>query len=132
MMVKVIESHKPFSHLLIRLCGIIGGLFATSGWFLIYHFIRYQLINTLFFLGMIHALAGFFVDVVCCRYSLGKYQPLASQKREGGGVREPSPSSTASLLDPIPSTSDSAELLNNGINSASYSSSDEHSAPVLS
>ncbi|CAH1257382.1 ERGIC2 [Branchiostoma lanceolatum] len=41
-MVKVTEERQPFSQLLIRLCGIVGGIFATS--------------------GMLHGLVGFLVD----------------------------------------------------------------------
>jgi hypothetical protein len=29
--IRVIESHRPFSQFLIRLCGIVGGIFAVSG-----------------------------------------------------------------------------------------------------
>ena len=53
--VLVTEEHKPYSQFLIRMCGIIGGIFATS--------------------GMLHSLVGFIVDLVCCRYKLGKYKP---------------------------------------------------------
>ncbi|ELU08142.1 hypothetical protein CAPTEDRAFT_19918 [Capitella teleta] len=67
MMVKVIESHKPFSQLLIRLCGIIGGLFATS--------------------GMLHGMAGFLVDVVCCRYGIGAKHQSPTAKREAEAVK---------------------------------------------
>eukprot|EP00058_Branchiostoma_floridae_P022709 XP_002608199.1 hypothetical protein BRAFLDRAFT_90361 [Branchiostoma floridae] len=41
-MVKVTEERQPFSQLLIRLCGIVGGIFATS--------------------GMLHGFVGFLVD----------------------------------------------------------------------
>ncbi|XP_066276684.1 endoplasmic reticulum-Golgi intermediate compartment protein 2-like isoform X2 [Branchiostoma lanceolatum] len=41
-MVKVTEERQPISQLLIRLCGIVGGIFATS--------------------GMLHGLVGFLVD----------------------------------------------------------------------
>ncbi len=30
-MVRVTEEHMPFSLFLVRLCGIIGGIFSTSG-----------------------------------------------------------------------------------------------------
>ena len=29
--VKVKEEHKPYWHFLVRMCGIVGGVFATSG-----------------------------------------------------------------------------------------------------
>jgi hypothetical protein len=46
--VRVIEEHKPFWKFLIRLCGIVGGIYATSG-----------LINTL---------ASGIADIVTCKY----------------------------------------------------------------
>ncbi|XP_064634908.1 endoplasmic reticulum-Golgi intermediate compartment protein 2-like isoform X2 [Lineus longissimus] len=52
--VHVKETHQPYSQFLVRLCGIIGGVFATS--------------------GMIHSLIGCLIDVVCCRYKFGKYK----------------------------------------------------------
>lgn len=54
LMVKVTEDHMPLWKFLVRLCGIIGGIFTTT--------------------GMIHGLAEFFVDVVCCRFKLGVYR----------------------------------------------------------
>lgn len=29
--IRVVEKHRPFSQFLIRLCGIVGGIFAVSG-----------------------------------------------------------------------------------------------------
>ncbi|XP_019631940.1 PREDICTED: endoplasmic reticulum-Golgi intermediate compartment protein 2-like isoform X1 [Branchiostoma belcheri] len=46
-MVKVTEERQPFSQLLIRLCGIVGGIFATS--------------------GMLHGFIGFLVDTWMAR-----------------------------------------------------------------
>ncbi|KAJ8382721.1 hypothetical protein SKAU_G00034990 [Synaphobranchus kaupii] len=55
LMVTVTEQHMPFWQFLVRLCGIIGGIFSTT--------------------GMLHGLVGFCVDVVCCRFKLGVYRP---------------------------------------------------------
>ncbi|MBN3273181.1 ERGI2 protein, partial [Polyodon spathula] len=55
LMVTVTEQHMPFWQFLIRLCGIIGGIFSTT--------------------GMVHGLVGFLVDIVCCRFKLGTYKP---------------------------------------------------------
>ncbi|XP_066520336.1 endoplasmic reticulum-Golgi intermediate compartment protein 2 [Hoplias malabaricus] len=51
LMVRVSEEHMPLRTFLVRLCGIIGGLFSTS--------------------DLLHRLIGYFVDVLCCRFSLG-------------------------------------------------------------
>ncbi|CAG5958174.1 endoplasmic reticulum-Golgi intermediate compartment protein 2-like [Menidia menidia] len=56
LMVKVTEQHMPLWQFLIRLCGIIGGIFSTT--------------------GMIHGMVGFLVDVVCCRFQMGAYRRL--------------------------------------------------------
>ncbi|KAM9815374.1 endoplasmic reticulum-Golgi intermediate compartment protein 2 [Syngnathus typhle] len=56
LMVKVSEQHMPLWKFLVRLCGIIGGIFSTT--------------------GMLHSVMGFFVDVVCCRFQMGIYKPL--------------------------------------------------------
>ncbi|XP_020328954.1 endoplasmic reticulum-Golgi intermediate compartment protein 2-like [Oncorhynchus nerka] len=55
LMVKVTEQHMPLWRFLVRLCGIIGGIFSTT--------------------GMIHGMVGFLVDVICCRLQLGVYKP---------------------------------------------------------
>uniref|UniRef100_A0A671KMP0 Endoplasmic reticulum-Golgi intermediate compartment protein n=1 Tax=Sinocyclocheilus anshuiensis TaxID=1608454 RepID=A0A671KMP0_9TELE len=54
LMVRVTEEHMPFSVFLVRLCGIIGGIFSTSGLF--------------------HRFIGYFVDIVCCHFRLGADQ----------------------------------------------------------
>ncbi|KAJ1165824.1 hypothetical protein NDU88_006241 [Pleurodeles waltl] len=54
LMVTVTESHMPFWQFLVRLCGIIGGIFSTT--------------------GMLHGIAEFIVDIVCCRFKLGAYK----------------------------------------------------------
>ncbi|KAM3609414.1 uncharacterized protein V6R79_014403 [Siganus canaliculatus] len=56
LMVRVTEQHMPLWQFLIRLCGIIGGIFSTT--------------------GMIHGMVGFMVDLVCCRFQMGVYRPL--------------------------------------------------------
>ncbi|CAN9499187.1 unnamed protein product [Ophioblennius macclurei] len=53
LMVKVTEQHMPLWQFLVRLCGIIGGIFSTT--------------------GMLHGVVGFLVDVVCCRFHMGIY-----------------------------------------------------------
>uniref|UniRef100_A0A669DTM4 Endoplasmic reticulum-Golgi intermediate compartment protein n=1 Tax=Oreochromis niloticus TaxID=8128 RepID=A0A669DTM4_ORENI len=55
LMVTVSEQHMPLWQFLVRLCGIIGGIFSTT--------------------GMLHGLVGFCFDVVCCRFKLGLYRP---------------------------------------------------------
>lgn len=56
LMVKVTEQHMPLWQFLVRLCGIIGGIFTTT--------------------GMLHGMVGFLVDVVCCRFQMGIYKHL--------------------------------------------------------
>ncbi|KAK5867576.1 hypothetical protein PBY51_012050 [Eleginops maclovinus] len=56
LMVKVTEQHMPLWQFLVRLCGIIGGIFSTT--------------------GMLHGAIGFLVDVVCCRLQMGIYRDL--------------------------------------------------------
>ncbi|KAF1386575.1 hypothetical protein PFLUV_G00096280 [Perca fluviatilis] len=56
LMVKVTEQHMPLWQFLVRLCGIIGGIFSTT--------------------GMLHGVIGFLVDVICCRFQMGIYKPL--------------------------------------------------------
>uniref|UniRef100_A0A8C4F4V4 Endoplasmic reticulum-Golgi intermediate compartment protein n=1 Tax=Dicentrarchus labrax TaxID=13489 RepID=A0A8C4F4V4_DICLA len=56
LMVKVTEQHMPLWQFLIRLCGIIGGIFSTT--------------------GMVHSMVGFLVDVICCRFQMGIYRHL--------------------------------------------------------
>nr|XP_020469783.1 endoplasmic reticulum-Golgi intermediate compartment protein 2-like [Monopterus albus] len=67
LMVKVTEQHMPLWQFLVRLCGIIGGIFSTT--------------------GMLHAIVGFLVDVFCCRFQMGIYKhlkeaPLNGQKND--------------------------------------------------
>uniref|UniRef100_A0A8C5FJ29 Endoplasmic reticulum-Golgi intermediate compartment protein n=1 Tax=Gadus morhua TaxID=8049 RepID=A0A8C5FJ29_GADMO len=55
LMVTVREQHMPLGQFLVRLCGIVGGVFSTT--------------------GMLHRFVGTCVDVVCCRFKLGVYKP---------------------------------------------------------
>uniref|UniRef100_A0A8C6L4G4 Endoplasmic reticulum-Golgi intermediate compartment protein n=1 Tax=Nothobranchius furzeri TaxID=105023 RepID=A0A8C6L4G4_NOTFU len=55
LMVTVSEQHMPLWQFLVRLCGIIGGIFSTT--------------------GMLHSLVGFCFNVICCRFKLGVYRP---------------------------------------------------------
>ncbi|XP_046878585.1 endoplasmic reticulum-Golgi intermediate compartment protein 2-like [Hypomesus transpacificus] len=55
LMVTVSEQHMPLWQFLVRLCGIIGGIFSTT--------------------GMLHGLVGFCFDVIGCRFKLGLYRP---------------------------------------------------------
>ncbi|XP_054632779.1 endoplasmic reticulum-Golgi intermediate compartment protein 2 [Dunckerocampus dactyliophorus] len=59
LMVKVSEQHMPLWKFLVRLCGIVGGIFSTT--------------------GMLHGMVGFLVDVVCCRFQMGIYKPLKEE-----------------------------------------------------
>ncbi|XP_033645795.1 endoplasmic reticulum-Golgi intermediate compartment protein 2-like [Asterias rubens] len=49
--ITVNEVHEPYWQFLVRLCGIVGGIFSTS--------------------GILHSFLEFIVSVVCCRYKLG-------------------------------------------------------------
>ncbi|KAK3101961.1 hypothetical protein FSP39_007659 [Pinctada imbricata] len=49
--IRIREQHQPFLQFLVRLCGIVGGVFAVS--------------------GMLHNWTGTVVDIVCCRYGIG-------------------------------------------------------------
>lgn len=53
LLIRVREEHKPYWQFLVRLCGIIGGIFSVS--------------------GMLQAIVNFCLDVLCCRLKLGKY-----------------------------------------------------------
>ncbi|CAI9726119.1 Hypothetical predicted protein [Octopus vulgaris] len=46
--IRVREEHRPYWQFLVRLCGIIGGMFSVS--------------------GMLHGFCGFIVDLICCRF----------------------------------------------------------------
>lgn len=51
--IRVREEHKPYWQFLVRLCGIIGGIFVVS--------------------GLLHDGVGLIVDILCCRFKIGKY-----------------------------------------------------------
>uniref|UniRef100_A0A670YZB8 Endoplasmic reticulum-Golgi intermediate compartment protein n=1 Tax=Pseudonaja textilis TaxID=8673 RepID=A0A670YZB8_PSETE len=50
LMVTVTEEHMPFWQFIIRLCGIVGGIFSTT--------------------GILHSIGGFIVEIICCRFRL--------------------------------------------------------------
>lgn len=96
LMVKVTEQHMPLWQFLVRLCGIIGGIFTTTGRPLEPEILlpldsasfsfRHRLVakSTECFSnspGMLHGLVGFVVDLACCRFQVGAYSPL--KVREG-------------------------------------------------
>uniref|UniRef100_A0A8D0HRR1 Endoplasmic reticulum-Golgi intermediate compartment protein n=1 Tax=Sphenodon punctatus TaxID=8508 RepID=A0A8D0HRR1_SPHPU len=54
LMVTVTEEHMPFWQFLVRLCGIIGGIFSTT--------------------GILHGIGRFVVEIICCRFRLGAYK----------------------------------------------------------
>uniref|UniRef100_F6SF50 Endoplasmic reticulum-Golgi intermediate compartment protein n=1 Tax=Ornithorhynchus anatinus TaxID=9258 RepID=F6SF50_ORNAN len=56
LMVTVTEDHMPFWQFLVRLCGIVGGIFSTT--------------------GMLHGIGKFIVEIICCRFRLGAYRPI--------------------------------------------------------
>ncbi|XP_054896206.1 endoplasmic reticulum-Golgi intermediate compartment protein 2-like [Poeciliopsis prolifica] len=64
LMVRVTEQHMPLWQFLVRLCGIVGGIFSTT--------------------GMIHGMVGFVVDVVCCRFQMGIYKRMNAPPSEQG------------------------------------------------
>ena len=63
--IRVREQHQPIWQFLVRLCGIIGGVFSVT--------------------GMMHNWSGFISDVICCRFKLGKYE----QKDSTGSSSSP-------------------------------------------
>ncbi|XP_046379689.2 endoplasmic reticulum-Golgi intermediate compartment protein 2-like isoform X2 [Haliotis cracherodii] len=71
LMIRVREEHKPYWQFMIRLCGIIGGVFSVS--------------------GMMHGLSGFLVDLFCCRFKMGKYKPKSFEEASQSAT-PPSPS----------------------------------------
>uniref|UniRef100_U3ETB7 Endoplasmic reticulum-Golgi intermediate compartment protein n=1 Tax=Micrurus fulvius TaxID=8637 RepID=U3ETB7_MICFL len=50
LMVTVTEEHMPFWQFIVRLCGIVGGIFSTT--------------------GILHSIGGFIVEIICCRFRL--------------------------------------------------------------
>ncbi|XP_061899079.1 endoplasmic reticulum-Golgi intermediate compartment protein 2-like [Entelurus aequoreus] len=88
LMVKVSEQHMPLWKFLVRLCGIVGGIFSTT--------------------GMLHGMVGFLVDVVCCRFQTAVYTPL---KEENPGAQQtnhqapPPPAESNSVVSQLTSCS---------------------------
>ncbi|XP_064140514.1 endoplasmic reticulum-Golgi intermediate compartment protein 2 isoform X2 [Loxodonta africana] len=64
LMVTVTEEHMPFWQFFVRLCGIVGGIFSTT--------------------GMLHGIGKFIVEIICCRFRLGAYKPVNSIPFEDG------------------------------------------------
>ncbi|CAO2609319.1 Endoplasmic reticulum-Golgi intermediate compartment protein 2 [Lemmus lemmus] len=64
LMVTVTEEHMPFWQFFVRLCGIIGGIFSTT--------------------GMLHGIGKFIVEIICCRFRLGSYKPIHCVPFEDG------------------------------------------------
>uniref|UniRef100_A0A8W4F8X2 Endoplasmic reticulum-Golgi intermediate compartment protein n=1 Tax=Sus scrofa TaxID=9823 RepID=A0A8W4F8X2_PIG len=64
LMVTVTEEHMPFWQFFVRLCGIVGGIFSTT--------------------GMLHGIGKFIVEIIYCRFRLGAYKPVNSVPYEDG------------------------------------------------
>ncbi|XP_069905698.1 endoplasmic reticulum-Golgi intermediate compartment protein 2 isoform X3 [Oryctolagus cuniculus] len=64
LMVTVTEEHMPFWQFFVRLCGIVGGIFSTT--------------------GMLHGIGKFIVEIICCRFRLGSSKPVTSVPFEDG------------------------------------------------
>lgn len=62
LLIRVREEHKPYWQFLVRLCGIIGGVFSVS--------------------GMLQSLTNFIADVLCCRLRIGKYRGTSASFEE--------------------------------------------------
>jgi hypothetical protein len=77
LLIKVSEVHKPHWQFLIRLCGIIGGIFSVS--------------------GMLNGLMGLLAEVVCCRFKWGKYKDSQDDSDGAGHIQVPA---TSPLLQP--------------------------------
>lgn len=54
LLIRVREEHKSYWQFLVRMCGIIGGVFSVS--------------------GMIQSFVGFLYDLFCCHIRAGKYK----------------------------------------------------------
>ncbi|KAG8516654.1 Endoplasmic reticulum-Golgi intermediate compartment protein 2 [Galemys pyrenaicus] len=67
-MLQVIQSRLQEEHSLqdffVRLCGIIGGIFSTT--------------------GMLHGMGKFIVEIIYCRFRPGSYKPVNSVSFEDG------------------------------------------------
>uniref|UniRef100_A0A3B3VQ29 Endoplasmic reticulum-Golgi intermediate compartment protein n=1 Tax=Poecilia latipinna TaxID=48699 RepID=A0A3B3VQ29_9TELE len=69
LMVTVSEQHMALGRFLVRLCGIVGGIFSTT--------------------GMLHNLVGFCFDIVCCRFRVGAYRPRQVSPLFGDNLTKP-------------------------------------------
>ncbi|NXW12282.1 ERGI2 protein, partial [Circaetus pectoralis] len=63
LMVTVTEEHMPFWQFLVRLCGIIGGIFSTT--------------------GILHGFGRFVAEVIFCRFRLGSYRSTSVPLPDG-------------------------------------------------
>ncbi|XP_015482574.1 endoplasmic reticulum-Golgi intermediate compartment protein 2 isoform X2 [Parus major] len=63
LMVTVTEEHMPFWQFLVRLCGIIGGIFSTT--------------------GILHGFGRFVAEIIFCRFRLGSYKSTSVPLPDG-------------------------------------------------
>lgn len=63
LMVTVTEEHMPFWQFLVRLCGIIGGIFSTT--------------------GILHGFGRFVAEIIFCRFRLGSYRSASVPLPDG-------------------------------------------------
>ncbi|NXH32991.1 ERGI2 protein, partial [Myiagra hebetior] len=63
LMVTVTEEHMPFWQFLVRLCGIIGGIFSTT--------------------GILHGVGRFVAEIIFCRFRLGSYRSTSVPLPDG-------------------------------------------------
>ncbi|KAM9277226.1 endoplasmic reticulum-Golgi intermediate compartment protein 2 isoform 2-T4 [Cariama cristata] len=63
LMVTVTEEHMPFWQFLVRLCGIIGGIFSTT--------------------GILHGFGRFVAEIILCRFRLGSYRSTSVPLPDG-------------------------------------------------
>jgi len=89
LMIRVREVHRPYWQFLIRLCGIIGGVFCVS--------------------GMFHSLFRFIVDFICCKWKSGQKYEEASSALPNEPVYQQSPLLTSDL------PSEGSRLLSNEV-----------------
>ncbi|NXU74503.1 ERGI2 protein, partial [Oreotrochilus melanogaster] len=63
LMVTVTEEHMPFWQFLVRLCGIIGGIFSTT--------------------GILHGFGRFVAEIIFCRFRLNSYRSTSVSLPDG-------------------------------------------------
>ncbi|NWS70688.1 ERGI2 protein, partial [Crotophaga sulcirostris] len=63
LMVTVTEEHMPFWQFLVRLCGIIGGIFSTT--------------------GILHGFGRFVAEIIFCRFRLGSFKSTSVPLPDG-------------------------------------------------